>query len=150
MMIVTRFTPVGPDTTREMANALMEMGLRVDLYEKYNCAYAAMIDAGDIIFEELRSDSEEAISRELIIGSKNVKFVSVGSRERTQKGLILIDGKNYSLNRKGLNIVVYDKTAEVVLDTSNFDISSPEASHFSPCPTLLAEKRFIKIIRMYH
>lgn len=127
VMIVANDTPVGPDTTREMTGALLEMGLRIDLYEKYRCAYAALIDAGRVVFEEIKSDKVEA---KIIAGQSEVELVSVGFNVGTRRGLIRIDGENRSINRRGLNIVVYDKTAGAVLDAASFDTFEEAAPRF--------------------
>lgn len=126
VMIVSSDTPVGPDTTQESIRALMELGLRTDLYGKGRCAYAAMIDAGQVIFEEFKSNTSWTINQEITVENKKVKLVSNGFYTGDQKGLIWIDGKNYSPNNRGLNIVVYDKAAETVLDAVSFDTFSPE------------------------
>lgn len=127
VMIAASDTPVGPATTREMTGALMEMGLRIDLYGKYRCAYAAMIDAGRVVFEELKSDEVKAKVR---IGQSEVELVSRGFNAGDKKGSIRINGKECSPNIRGLNIVVYDRTAGAVLDATNFDTYSEAASRF--------------------
>lgn len=141
VMIVASDTPVGPDTTREMSVALLEMGLRIDLYGKYRCAYAAMIDAGDVIFEKLDSS---AIVQEITVRSKKVKLISIEYKTPITKGLVLIDGKNYALNRRGLNIVVYDKSEEAVLDVAAFDTYLPEAVRCTTYKNQLDLKEYIK------
>lgn len=127
VMIAASDTPVGPATTREMTRALMEMGLRIDLYGKFRCAYAAMIDAGRVVFEELKSDEVKAKVR---IGQSEVELVSMGFNVGIRRGLIQIDGEDCSLNRRGLNIVVYDKNTRTVLDTTNFDTFEKTSPRF--------------------
>lgn len=118
VIIVARDTPVGPSTTREMTSALMGIGLQINLYGKYRCAYAALIDAGQIVFEELRPS---IVEKKVTLGRNEIELVSIGFNAGSRRGLIRIDGKECSLNRRGLNIVVYDKATGAVLDSTNFD-----------------------------
>jgi hypothetical protein len=37
-----------------------------------------------------------------------------------------INGVDYSMNRRGLNIVVFDRTSQTVVDTVNFDTHLPD------------------------
>lgn len=127
VMIVVNDTPVGPATTLEMTQALIDIGLRMNLYGRYRCAYAAMIDAGELIFEDIRSDKVEV---KKLIGKSEVKLISLGLRSGVRRGFIQIDGKECSLNKRGLNIVVYDKVAGTVLDTTNFDTFVEEVPRF--------------------
>lgn len=142
VMIVASDTPVGPATTREMTGALLEMGLRIDLYGKFRCAYAAMLDTGTVIFEELKTNATDMISQEIIVRNKKVRLVSTGFNNGSPEGSILIDGKNYSKNRRGLNIVVYDKIAEAILDWTAFDLYIDTFPRFSPYLDMLQLREF--------
>lgn len=142
VMIVASDTPVGPAATWEMTGALMALGLQIDLYGKFRCAYAAMIDAGQVVFEELKSDTRETISQEIIVRNKKVKLVSAGFNAGHPQGSILIDGKNYSQNKRGLNIVVYDKITGKVLDRTAFDLYINTFPRFSPYLDMLELKEF--------
>lgn len=126
VMIVASDTPVGPATTREMTGALMEMGLRIDLYGKFRCAYAAVIDAGELAYEELCEDDAQYI--DVTLTDEDFKFeanlVSAGLNSgRPEKAPIEINGNNYSSKHKGLHFVIYDKTEHTAIDAVNFDMS---------------------------
>ena len=109
VMIAASDTPYGPTFTREMLRSLMDIGLEVNLYGKYRCAYAALIDGGKLIFEQIQPDAPE-----------------------NPKGIIKINGKNYSQNLRGLNFVVYDKVTKSVIDSVNFDVFSDTVSGNRP------------------
>lgn len=144
VMIVVNDTPVGPATTQDVTAALMGIGLRIDLYGRYRCAYAAMIDAGKVVFEQLNVNTLEAISKEIVVGTKKVKLVSAGFNAGIRKASIWIDGKDYAHNKRGLNIVVYDKTTETILDSVSFDTYEPEIPRLSSYTSLLRLKEFIE------
>lgn len=119
VMIAMFDTFVGSVVTQE-TSALMRMGLmRIDFYGKSRFAYAAMIDEGQIIFEELKDDRVET---KTTVGKSEVELISASNSTNDPKGLVLIDGKDHSLNMRGLNIVVFDKSKRTILDTTNFDI----------------------------
>ena len=41
---------------------------------------------------------------------------------------IMIEGQEYSMNRSGLNIVVFDNDTQLVVDSVNFNTQYPAAS----------------------
>lgn len=121
-----------PVSTREISNALTKMGLRmefngkrIDFYGIVRFTYAAMIDAGQVIFEELRPGHIDGIDEKLTVGKREIELVSTSTDSSDAAGLILIDGKDHSLNMRGLNIVVFDKSNGTVLDTTNFNCFNP-------------------------
>lgn len=125
VMIAASDTPCGPYYTEAVSAELRQLGLQVDLYQKYRHGYAAILNAGVLEFERLSSTVEEWVEYQGCIEDVSVAIVSVGfSAPRTNAGLIEINGKNYSTNRRGLNFVVFDKVTKTVLDAVNFDTYS--------------------------
>ena len=103
VMIVVCDTPVGPATTREMTGALMDIGLRADLYGKYRCAYAALIDAGQVVFEELSADT---VKTKIMVGKGEIELVSAGFHTGDRRGQIRIDGQEYSPRERSLTQLI--------------------------------------------
>lgn len=141
--IAVKDTAVGPATTREVTGALMQLGLKEDLYGKFRCAYAALIDAGVLIYEDLKLDRMESADQTLSVGGSKIRLVSTGFQAADRKGLIQIDGKEHSLNGRGINIVVYDKESKAVLETASFDTYADAIPRFRPDADALALEAFV-------
>lgn len=142
VMIVVSDTPIVPATPREITSALMGIGLRVDLYGKFRCAYAALIDAGQVVFEELRPDKVET---KITVGESEIELVSSSGNTNDPRGLILINGKDCSLNMRGLNIIVFDKSQGKILDTTNFDTIMPTVPRIFTNMEVQALREFVEI-----
>jgi len=145
VMIAMRDTPVGPATTHEITAALKNIGLNIDLFGQYRCPYAALIDAGTLIFEKLLPHiSPEVINQEILLDEDRIKLISVGydSMTRTRTANIQINGKEYSLNGRGLNIVVYDKVTKTIIDSVAFDTYAAAIPCFRPNMDLKSLRKF--------
>ena len=125
VMIAACDTPWGPILTPKMTYALKEIGLTVDLYEKFRLGYAAVIDTGMLVFEKLSPSVMEIVERTITLGEDEIELLSVGF-ERQRRAYIKINGKVVSTEARGLNFVVYDKKEKVVLDAVNFDMFSQD------------------------
>lgn len=104
------------DTTKEKLKAL---GLTsVDSFGG-NVGYAAVIDSGSIAYEQMQTDAfGEAINGATGTLSDGSEYSITSAGEYSgNAGSIYINGTDYSLNRKGLNIVVYDLEKGEVVDT---------------------------------
>ena len=97
--------------------ALHALGLKENLRDKYRHAYAAIIDGHAVVFEDVSATQVHHLEQ---MGSTRMELNSAGY-ESGNMGSILIDGMEYSPNMRGLNIVVYDKAAGMVVDAVNFD-----------------------------
>lgn len=141
VMIAVNDTPVGPHFTREMAKKLQDIGLDINIFGNYRCAYAALIDSGVLIFEELKTDTLDSIDKKIILDGNEIRLISVGCNcgftERA--GKIQINGTEHSVNLRGLNIVVYDKVTQLLIDSVNFDTYSDDIAVYRPsgkCETI--------------
>lgn len=123
VMIAVCDTPVGPFTTREATAALKNIGLNVDLFGKYRCPYAAFIDAGTLVFEEINFDTTKTVNQTTQLGGDEIRFISVSYDSQTvvKTASIQINGKEHSCRCRGINIVVYDRVTKTVIDSVNFD-----------------------------
>lgn len=152
VLIVASDTPVGPQFTRDMANAVMAVGLNINLYQKYRCAYAAMINSGDVVFEEIELDTTKEIRQKVLLDGNEIKFISIGYNchsSVTRLGSIQINGVEHSLNRRGLNIVVWDKVTQTEIDTVNFDTYAAAAPSFRLNDQLVKLNKLSKYIERH-
>lgn len=143
VMLVANNTPYGPNFTKEMGVLLTDIGLSVNLYGKYRCAYAALIDAGKLIFEQIKLNTQEIVETKIDLDGDAVELLSIGFDATGLKpmGSIKINEEEYSPNSRGLNFVVYDKVTGTVIDSVNFDTFSNEiiGSRLSDVPNGIYE-----------
>ena len=102
-----------------VAAGLKALGLKTNLEGQHGHAYVAALNGGKVIFEQLGQDSEPVIY--------DAKFgkhvVHAESRIYTNGNLssVNINGKEYSVNSRGLNIVIYNKSTQTLIDSVCFD-----------------------------
>ena len=100
-----------------MKVAMAELGLQIDITGRYRYSYCAIVDEGTVIYENLNEDLIEISGKykEIDYSIKSAGF-SCGNLSS-----IVINGKDYSRNMRGINIVIYDKECKKVIDAINFD-----------------------------
>lgn len=103
--------------TDSMIMAMQSLGLQFDMRNQFQESYIAVIDNENVVYE---TNSDELINYEYIIGHKRVALSSAGYLCGNVAS-IQIEGKEYALNKRGLNIAVYDKKNKIVLDSVSFD-----------------------------
>lgn len=81
----------------------------------YGDSYYAIIDGRDLI-SEVRSHDVNQIEMEFL----DFRVVS-GGTDSGNVSSIIIDDAEYSLNTPGINVVIYNKTTELVVDSKTFD-----------------------------
>lgn len=79
-------------------------------------SYIAVIDAGQLKYEAV---SDESISYTSEIDGSDLYIRSSGAVENPGAS-ISIDGTEYAMGSSGLNIVVYDKNTQMVIDSVSF------------------------------
>lgn len=105
----------------EDISKLQQLGLCTDLLDKYRYSYLALIENGKVKYECLSNDK---ITYNGNIDNSNISYRIVSSGYNTNSlAQIFIDGVDWAINRRGLNIVVYDKKTQIVLDSVCFDTS---------------------------
>ncbi len=85
-----------------------------------DCGYVAVIDKGNVVYEQLQNDiyGENAGTSGQLQDGLNYDITSCGLNTG-DVSKICLNGTNYSLNRDGINIVVYDYEKGEVVDTSS-------------------------------
>lgn len=120
------------DTSRRF-NVLMErqfldMGITTTPTGSNNRSYAAIISDGEVVFQGRgRGNSRSLIAHETVIDGVTVAVSS--STQAIRDGnlgetYITINGVQYAVLRRGLNIVVFDKILGEVVDSVSFDTNS--------------------------
>lgn len=130
VMVAANGTPCGPAYTRDISNAFMNVGFETDLQGKDFCAYIGIIDSDRIVLEKLWSDTKKAMEASALLdtGDKVSVFSAGDAAIDISRGLISINGTEYSPNGRGLNFVVYDKVTKTVIDAVCFDTSDTLAA----------------------
>lgn len=145
IMIAVSDTPCGMAYTKEISDVLLDIGLKVDLHEKFRYAYAALLDAGELVFEEISPTTQDIVEYHGNLDGHDIELRSVCfNAPQGNAGLIKINGQNYSPNKRGLNFVVYDKVTQLVLDAVNFDTFSDHFACHWPSELLDGVSRFRK------
>jgi len=100
-------------------NALRSLGLETDYYaDIFRYSYIALIDSGSVVYEECSPDQlevEYAVSADVSFTAKSAGLNSGNLSS------VLFGDDEYSLNERGLNIVVFSKKLGWVIDSINFD-----------------------------
>lgn len=104
--------------TEEIEAAMKQLGLRKNLEGKFRYSYIALIDEKEVLMERL---SPEALIYDEIIDNLTIHVESAGG-DAGDYSSIKINDEEYSVNNRGLNIVVYDKNTEEVVSCVCFDL----------------------------
>ncbi len=117
VIISVRDTP-GIELTREFAERLKRVfGTKINISGNHQKSYAAVVRGNKVIFEKLQDGPLQA---DLKLFKKNVKITSAGLHHGNAS-TILINGVDYSLNKRGLNIVIVENSTGNVVDKTSID-----------------------------
>lgn len=104
--------------TPDIQDNLFSLGLTESLYGAWRNSYLAILDGGTVVYESL---GNELIQHSGTI--EDVQFYVESSGANTgNTASIQVEGNEYALNQRGMNIVVYDKTTQTVVDSVCFDL----------------------------
>lgn len=119
------FISINDEGTRYMTDKrqilLSDLGVKTDLRGKNRMSYLAVIENGSVTAEECSEDTIE-YSGTLTDTGVLYSVKSGGYKASSMISSIMINGKEYSLNRRGLNFVVYDPFSNEVVDSTTFDL----------------------------
>lgn len=119
IIIISVKDTLGLNLRIKSAELLKELGIHYDLNNKHGHVYYAIISHGELIVEKL-SDLDGTIS-ETITLNENCIYVKSSVYLKENISIIDIDGVDYSINLRGINIVVYDDIENQIVDTVCFD-----------------------------
>ena len=110
------------DATKGLADSecesLQSLGLNMRFVDRFRTSLAAVIDGGSVVVQK---DGNFALSCEYEPYTNCEIQVTSAGYSAGNKSSIVINGKEYSKNKRGLNIVVYDKTKDEVISSRIFD-----------------------------
>lgn len=107
---------------QEALDAMRQLGLQLSLEGEVRSSYYAVVDNGKVIAEQL---SKERISQEGILEDEETTYGIMSSGFETGSDCsIKVNGKEYAIGKRGINIVVYDKTSDELIDSVCFDTYS--------------------------
>lgn len=108
---------------------LGQIGAKQDLRGHFRASYVLVADTArqgeKQVYEEIRDDG--AILHTGQLGALTYTLKSAGYDAGNYASIVL-DGKEYSMNSRGLNIVVYDRSQSMVIDSACFDTYDLEQS----------------------
>lgn len=105
--------------TEETKARLQALGLSEKKFMRTGNSYIAVIDGGELLTEKC---GQEYLNWQSIVGDIKVNVESAGS-EYGNLATISIDEEQYATKKAGLNIVVYDKDLQRVVDSVSFNIA---------------------------
>ena len=116
-------TPWGPKFTKELTAAMTGIGFRIDLFEKFRCPYAAVIDAGRLVFERLNDPSAGIDESAVLDNNDKIRLISVSHNvQNGDRAWIQINDICCPFTERGLIFVVYDKNAGELIDAVWSDV----------------------------
>ena len=131
IMVAAADTPCGPFFTEEIARMYMDIGFKVALHDKFRCSYAGIIDAGNLIYEEI--SETDRVQKCIKLEDYEVEIASIGfNAPYGNDGIVKINGNRYSVGGRGLSFVVYDKESNNVVDAVRFDTYSQNFPCYRP------------------
>ncbi len=121
IIIAVKDTP-GLSLSEEIAQCFHNLGLKTDLKDKHWNSYAAILDNGTPIFESI---SPEEIAHTEVTEKLNIELKSANLKAGNITK-IAVGGKEYSVNRRGFNIVVINKQFGKIVDSVCLDFHLKE------------------------
>lgn len=107
--------------------SLHALGLQTDFNDGiFRYSYLAVLDSGKVMFEECVPTE---IEYEYIAAPGDTFIAVSGGILSSNISSVVLEGEEYSLDIRGLNIVVYSKGLGYVIDSVNFDTFSGSDAH---------------------
>ncbi len=113
--------------SEDILDALSRLGLQSSFTDGVRDSFIGIIDRHEVIYEAV--SNRKLIYDNFLPGGGKISIVSSGLNEGSYSS-IAIDGKEYSANKCGLNFVIYDNNAKVVVDSVAFNTSSMSVDGF--------------------
>jgi len=121
IIIVTAHDDASVAFSSVLEQYFYSIGLNNSLTGKFRYAYIAIIDGGAVVFEGI---DEDFISHSVRIKQTRIEVESAGlnAMRRGHRGAsVLINDNEYSLGKRGLNVVVFNMMINEVVDSVNID-----------------------------
>ena len=119
MILLSVKDTVGLHFRQESAELLNKIGIATNLSGKHGHSYIGLINKGKVVVDTLSSTNEDLNIRLDCNDKEIILYSSVYTRNNLSD--IRIEDINYSIDLRGLNIVVYDISLDNVVDMVCFD-----------------------------
>lgn len=123
---ITVFISIKDEGTNSLTVSILEdlrnLGIETELQGRYRNSYYAIISS-DSVVEEI--SSEAPVSSEGKIGGVSYSISSAGCLVGNNSSIVL-DDVEFSKNKRGMNIVVFDNAQHQVIDSVCFDTFTQE------------------------
>lgn len=117
VVISVKDTP-GIELTFDFAEEIRKsMGLEINLHNRHQKSYIAIIENKNVICECL---DEKLITKRVVLDGFKIDVTSAGLNCGNVAS-IKINGENYSMNKRGINIVAIDILSKTIIDVVNID-----------------------------
>jgi hypothetical protein len=112
---------------KNIFTVLKKFGLKENLENKFRYSYLSAFSSNNVLFE--KSEKEIELYKFFKINNNKFLMVSSGTNNKNTDIMshIIINGKDYSLHRRGLNIAIFDKNTSQVVDAFNVDSCGDES-----------------------
>lgn len=107
--------------TEEIQNALSELGLKTDLRGKMQNSFYAVLSDGESVAEDSNADTPVAGEGDVCGITYSISSAGAACGDTSS---IVVNGTEYSRVQPGLNVVVWNKTDNCLVDAVNFDTSA--------------------------
>lgn len=108
--------------SQELVPLMEKLGLKKSLYEQHWHPYLAVLDRGRNVYESI-GEIDQELTFETKLDNLDIELLS-SSYKGKNRSEIIIDGKDYSKDIRGLNIVVYDRKCGCIADSVSFDTNT--------------------------
>lgn len=138
VIITVADTGAAPYFTPECAQAMLDLGLQVNMLERYRQPYIAIIDYGKVVREKVSEDLEKPLVIKGKLNHHDLAIYSAGFMYMHGIGcgaMVLIDGVNYSTGGRGFNFFVFDRMQERVVDAFGCDTYNGGRCYHAVNPT---------------
>lgn len=108
--------------TDQIKKTMTDVGLMSTPQGHYRFSYYAVVSSGVLLAEQCE---QKFLSKTGTFDENHSYSISSGGWDYGNMSSIMIDNKEYSLNQRGINIVVYDNDLHGVIDSLNFDTFLP-------------------------
>lgn len=106
----------------QIANEIKCLGFQTNLQNRHWYSFIGIINGSEVECEVL-SKYQEAVSSEMTVEGLDIGICSKALNAGNEAS-ICINGKDYAVNRRGLNFVIWDKEKQCVIDSVCFDTHS--------------------------
>lgn len=103
----------------DIQEKLYSLGLKENLVNQWMVGYAAVVDRGKLLFEE-KSRQNGTVETSISVEEMKIDILSKPFNSGNVASVV-INGKEYAMNRRGLNIVVWNLNEKKLVDSICFD-----------------------------